>query len=158
MDVDRCVRCLPSALSSSYGPSNSIPFARILSFPKTLARKYRGRERDWRITVGNKTPRPVFCQHFSSVQMIAKKRNKDWERVQRLIDVQERLAFNLDEMITVVMTELHEEPYTLDEVYIVVRDGLAFFSCVSRDEANESPRRSLSERSRENGRTLRERG
>ncbi|EFN87572.1 N-acetylgalactosamine kinase [Harpegnathos saltator] len=51
-----------------------------------------------------------------AAQMIAKKRNKDWERVQRLIDVQERLAFNLDEMITVVMTELHEEPYTLDEI------------------------------------------
>lgn len=69
--------------------------------------------------------------------MIAKKRNKDWERVQRLIDVQERLAFNLDEMITVVMTELHEEPYTLDEVYIVVLsvtrhvESLSFV-CISR--------------------------
>jgi len=53
--------------------------------------------------------------------MIAKKRNMDWERVQRLIDIQERLALNLDEMVTVVMTELHEEPYTLDEVYIVTQ-------------------------------------
>lgn len=50
-------------------------------------------------------------------QMIAKKRNeKDWESVQKLIDIQERLAFELDEMVTVVMTDLHEEPYTLDEV------------------------------------------
>jgi len=53
--------------------------------------------------------------------MIAKKRNMDWERVQKLIDIQERLALNLDEMVTVVMTELHEEPYTLDEVYIVTQ-------------------------------------
>ena len=45
----------------------------------------------------------------------------DWERVQKLIDIQERLALNLDEMVTVVMTELHEEPYTLDEVYIVTQ-------------------------------------
>ncbi|KYN42244.1 N-acetylgalactosamine kinase [Trachymyrmex septentrionalis] len=51
-----------------------------------------------------------------AAQMIAKKRNMDWERVQRLIDIQERLALNLDEMVTVVMTELHEEPYTLDEI------------------------------------------
>ncbi|XP_032688245.1 N-acetylgalactosamine kinase [Odontomachus brunneus] len=51
-----------------------------------------------------------------AAQMVAKKRDKDWEHVQRLIDVQERLAFNLDEMITAVMTELHEEPYTLDEI------------------------------------------
>lgn len=43
----------------------------------------------------------------------------DWERVRRLIDIQERLALDLDEMVTAVMTELHEEPYTLDEVHIV---------------------------------------
>lgn len=51
--------------------------------------------------------------------MIAKKRNMDWEHVQRLIDIQERLTSDLDEMVTVVMTELHEEPYTLDEVHII---------------------------------------
>lgn len=51
--------------------------------------------------------------------MIAKKRNKDWEHVQKLIDIQERLAFDLDEMVTVVMTDLHEQSYTLDEVHIV---------------------------------------
>ncbi|XP_011873350.1 PREDICTED: N-acetylgalactosamine kinase isoform X2 [Vollenhovia emeryi] len=49
-------------------------------------------------------------------QLIAKKRNMDWERVQRLIDIQERLASDLDEMVTVVMAELHEEPYTIDEI------------------------------------------
>lgn len=52
--------------------------------------------------------------------MIAKKRNNDWEHVQRLVDIQEKLAFDLDEMVTVVMTDLHEQPYTLDEVRIVV--------------------------------------
>lgn len=51
--------------------------------------------------------------------MIAKKRNKDWECVQRLIDIQEELAFDLDKMVTVVMTDLHEEPYTFDEVHNV---------------------------------------
>ncbi|KAG5316128.1 GALK2 kinase, partial [Acromyrmex insinuator] len=51
-----------------------------------------------------------------NLRIIAKKRNMDWERVQRLIDIQERLALDLDEMVTVVMTELHEEPYTLDEI------------------------------------------
>ncbi|KAL0122457.1 hypothetical protein PUN28_007290 [Cardiocondyla obscurior] len=51
-----------------------------------------------------------------AAQVIAGKRNVDWQRVQRLIDVQERLALTLDEMVTVVMTELHEKPYTLDEI------------------------------------------
>ncbi|KAG5333616.1 GALK2 kinase, partial [Acromyrmex heyeri] len=51
-----------------------------------------------------------------AAQIIAKKRNMDWEQVQRLIDIQERLALDLDEMVIVVMTELHEEPYTLDEI------------------------------------------
>jgi hypothetical protein len=58
--------------------------------------------------------------------MIAKRRNKDWERVRRLIDIQECLTLDLDEMVTVVMTDLHEEPYTLDEVY-TVHVFLAFF-------------------------------
>ena len=48
--------------------------------------------------------------------MIARKRNKPWERVQRLIDVQESLGMTVDEMISVVTTDLHEEPYTLNEV------------------------------------------
>lgn len=62
--------------------------------------------------------------------MIAKKRNIDWENIQKLIDIQERLALDLDEMVTVVMTELHEEPYTLDEVYIVInKNGPRFFFC-----------------------------
>lgn len=57
----------------------------------------------------------------------------DWERVQRLIDIQERLASDLDEMVTVVMTDLHEEPYTLDEVHIVTQNkskGPRFLSSV----------------------------
>ncbi|CAK9829294.1 N-acetylgalactosamine kinase [Anthophora retusa] len=51
-----------------------------------------------------------------AAQMIAKKRNKPWERVQRLIDVQESLGVSLDEMVSVVTTELHEEPYTMSEI------------------------------------------
>jgi len=53
--------------------------------------------------------------------MIAKKRNMDWERVQKLIDIQEMLALDLNMMVTVVMTELHEEPYSLDEVYVILQ-------------------------------------
>ncbi|XP_071874680.1 N-acetylgalactosamine kinase isoform X1 [Bombus fervidus] len=51
-----------------------------------------------------------------AAQMIAKKRNKPWERVQRLIDVQESLGMSEDEMVSVVTTDLHEEPYTLNEI------------------------------------------
>ncbi|KAG7187611.1 hypothetical protein KM043_016673 [Ampulex compressa] len=56
--------------------------------------------------------RVVECR--LAAQMIAKKRNDDWENVQRLIDVQKGL--DLEEMIAVIMTDLHEEPYTLDEI------------------------------------------
>ncbi|XP_039309322.1 N-acetylgalactosamine kinase isoform X2 [Solenopsis invicta] len=51
-----------------------------------------------------------------AAQIIAKKKNIDWKHVQRLIDIQERLTSDLDEMVTIVMTELHKEPYTLDEI------------------------------------------
>ncbi|XP_011350236.1 N-acetylgalactosamine kinase-like isoform X2 [Ooceraea biroi] len=49
-------------------------------------------------------------------QMIAKKRNMDWELVRRLFDIQECLIYDLDEMVDVVKMNLHEEPYTLDEI------------------------------------------
>ncbi|XP_043673812.1 N-acetylgalactosamine kinase isoform X3 [Vespula pensylvanica] len=49
-------------------------------------------------------------------QIIAKKRNKNWESVRRLIDVQDRLGFSLEKMASVVMEDLHEEPYTIDEI------------------------------------------
>lgn len=68
----------------------------------------------------------------------------DWERVQRLIDIQERLASDLDEMVTVVMTDLHEEPYTLDEVHIVTQNKSKeprFLSCFStRAKSLDLPR------------------
>ncbi|XP_076650138.1 N-acetylgalactosamine kinase [Halictus rubicundus] len=51
-----------------------------------------------------------------AAQMIAKKRGKNWERVQRLIDVQEALGITVDEMVPVVTSDLHEEPYTLNEI------------------------------------------
>ncbi|XP_066581112.1 N-acetylgalactosamine kinase isoform X2 [Prorops nasuta] len=51
-----------------------------------------------------------------AAKMIAKKKNKDWEVVQKLIDVQERLEASLDEMVSIVISELHEEPYTIDEI------------------------------------------
>lgn len=51
-----------------------------------------------------------------AAQMIAKKRSKPWEHVLRLIDVQKSLGMSLDEMACVVTTELHEEPYTLNEI------------------------------------------
>lgn len=47
-----------------------------------------------------------------AAQMIAKKRNKPWEHVQRLIDIQESLNMSLNEMVSVITTDLHEEPYT----------------------------------------------
>lgn len=33
------------------------------------------------------------------------------------MDVQESLGLSLDEMVSVVTSELHEDPYTLDEVW-----------------------------------------
>ncbi|KZC08294.1 PREDICTED: N-acetylgalactosamine kinase [Dufourea novaeangliae] len=51
-----------------------------------------------------------------AAQIIAKKKNKDWEHVQRLIDIQEALDISVDEMVSVVTTDLHEEPYTLNEI------------------------------------------
>ncbi|KAK2580917.1 hypothetical protein KPH14_005986 [Odynerus spinipes] len=51
-----------------------------------------------------------------AAQMIAKKRNKDWENAKRLIDVQESLGFSYSEMVLVVLEDLHEEPYTFDEI------------------------------------------
>lgn len=48
--------------------------------------------------------------------MIAKKRGIPLERLRRLIDVQELLGMNLEEMVSVVTEDLHEEPYTMDEV------------------------------------------
>ncbi|XP_076286139.1 N-acetylgalactosamine kinase isoform X2 [Lasioglossum baleicum] len=51
-----------------------------------------------------------------AAQMIAKKRGKNWEHVQRLIDVQEALGITVDEMVPVVTSDLHEEPYTLIEI------------------------------------------
>ncbi|XP_071638796.1 N-acetylgalactosamine kinase-like [Temnothorax longispinosus] len=42
--------------------------------------------------------------------------SKYWESVQSLMAIQEILRLDLDEMVTVVMTELHEEPYTIDEI------------------------------------------
>ncbi|XP_035743214.1 N-acetylgalactosamine kinase-like isoform X1 [Vespa mandarinia] len=51
-----------------------------------------------------------------AAQIIAKKRNKNWESVRRLIDVQNRLGFSLEKMATIVMEDLHEEPYTIDEI------------------------------------------
>lgn len=51
-----------------------------------------------------------------AAQMIAKKRNKPWEHVQRLIDIQESLNMSLNEMVSVITTDLHEEPYTLSEI------------------------------------------
>ncbi|XP_076671567.1 N-acetylgalactosamine kinase isoform X1 [Andrena cerasifolii] len=51
-----------------------------------------------------------------AAQVIAKKCDHDWEHVQRLIQVQESLGLSLDEMVSVVTKDLHEEPYTLDEI------------------------------------------
>lgn len=49
-------------------------------------------------------------------QMMAKKRNKDWTNVKRLIDVQNLLGVGLTEMVSIVSEDLHEEPYTFDEI------------------------------------------
>ncbi|XP_015191540.1 PREDICTED: N-acetylgalactosamine kinase-like isoform X2 [Polistes dominula] len=53
---------------------------------------------------------------FHASQIIAKKRNKNWKSVMRLIDLQESLGFSLEEMVSVVMEDLHEEAYTMDEI------------------------------------------
>ncbi|XP_017885853.1 N-acetylgalactosamine kinase [Ceratina calcarata] len=51
-----------------------------------------------------------------AAQVIAKKRSKPWEHVLKLIDAQKSLGMSLDEMACVVTTDLHEEPYTLNEI------------------------------------------
>ncbi|XP_054012732.1 N-acetylgalactosamine kinase isoform X1 [Hylaeus anthracinus] len=51
-----------------------------------------------------------------AAQIIAKKKNKGWEHVQTLSDVQEALGISADEMVPVVTNNLHEEPYTLSEI------------------------------------------
>ncbi|XP_078041180.1 N-acetylgalactosamine kinase isoform X2 [Augochlora pura] len=58
--------------------------------------------------------RVVECK--LAAQMIAKKGNKNWENVKRLIDIQEALGISVYEMVAVVTTNLHEEPYTLNEI------------------------------------------
>ncbi|XP_034184246.2 N-acetylgalactosamine kinase isoform X1 [Osmia lignaria lignaria] len=65
-------------------------------------------------STGDFNLRVVEC-HLAAL-MIAKKRSIPLERVRRLIDVQEQLGMNLEEMVSVVTTDLHEEPYTMDEV------------------------------------------
>ncbi|XP_014218869.1 N-acetylgalactosamine kinase [Copidosoma floridanum] len=51
-----------------------------------------------------------------AAQIIAKKMGIDWHQVQKLIDVQELLKKNLEDMSTIVMKELHEEPYDCEEI------------------------------------------
>lgn len=48
--------------------------------------------------------------------MIANKRNMPLEQVKRLSDVQDFLKESLEEMASIVTADLHEEPYTMDEM------------------------------------------
>lgn len=50
------------------------------------------------------------------MQVIARKKDVDWRTVQKLIDVQKRLGKSLEELAAIVMADLHEEPYTHEEV------------------------------------------
>nr|XP_031827886.1 N-acetylgalactosamine kinase isoform X2 [Nomia melanderi] len=49
-------------------------------------------------------------------QIIAKKRDKNWESVRKLVDVQKALGLTVAEMVPVVTADLRAEPYTLNEV------------------------------------------
>ncbi|XP_015602041.1 N-acetylgalactosamine kinase isoform X2 [Cephus cinctus] len=51
-----------------------------------------------------------------AAQVIAKKRSCQWEYVKKLSDVQKQIGKNLEEMSAVAMEELHEEPYTFEEI------------------------------------------
>lgn len=48
---------------------------------------------------------------------MAKKRGcVQWTKIKRLSELQQALSANLDEMISLVESILHEEPYTKDEI------------------------------------------
>ncbi|XP_051172246.1 N-acetylgalactosamine kinase [Leptopilina boulardi] len=51
-----------------------------------------------------------------AAQILAKKRNVNWKTIQKLIDIQEGLKKNLKEMIEIVMADIKDEPYTLNEI------------------------------------------
>ncbi|XP_031827885.1 N-acetylgalactosamine kinase isoform X2 [Nomia melanderi] len=51
-----------------------------------------------------------------AAQIIAKKRDKNWESVRKLVDVQKALGLTVAEMVPVVTADLRAEPYTLNEV------------------------------------------
>lgn len=51
-----------------------------------------------------------------AAQVLAKKRNVNWKGIQKLIDIQDGLRKSLEEMAEIVMTDLKEEPYTLNEI------------------------------------------
>ncbi|XP_014222552.1 N-acetylgalactosamine kinase [Trichogramma pretiosum] len=51
-----------------------------------------------------------------AAKVLAKKRNADWQSVNKLIDVQKLLNKSLKEMADIVMTDLHNEPYSMTEI------------------------------------------
>nr|XP_003705628.1 PREDICTED: N-acetylgalactosamine kinase [Megachile rotundata]XP_012146161.1 PREDICTED: N-acetylgalactosamine kinase [Megachile rotundata] len=58
--------------------------------------------------------RVMECQ--LAALMIANKRNMPLEQVKRLSSVQDFLGASLEEMVSIVAADFHEEPYTMDEI------------------------------------------
>ncbi|XP_033223886.1 N-acetylgalactosamine kinase isoform X2 [Belonocnema kinseyi] len=67
-------------------------------------------------------------------QMIAKKRIVNWKAIQKLIDIQKRLGKSLEDMSEIVVMDLKEDPYSLDEIREVLEtsnEELATYSIKS---------------------------
>ncbi|XP_033223885.1 N-acetylgalactosamine kinase isoform X1 [Belonocnema kinseyi] len=69
-----------------------------------------------------------------AAQMIAKKRIVNWKAIQKLIDIQKRLGKSLEDMSEIVVMDLKEDPYSLDEIREVLEtsnEELATYSIKS---------------------------
>lgn len=58
--------------------------------------------------------RVVECR--LAAQVIAKKKNLDWQSLRKLSEIQEALKYDVKEMLTCVKELLHSEPYTKEEI------------------------------------------
>ncbi|XP_011494842.1 PREDICTED: N-acetylgalactosamine kinase isoform X1 [Ceratosolen solmsi marchali] len=66
-----------------------------------------------------------------AAQIIAKKNNIDWCNVPKLIDVQKCLNKTLEEMTAIVMANLKEEHYTLEEICQILETSLDELKVIS---------------------------
>ncbi|XP_043286758.1 N-acetylgalactosamine kinase isoform X2 [Venturia canescens] len=71
-----------------------------------------------------------------AAQVIAKLRDEKWQDIEKLSDLQDKLVKSHDEMARLVLSDLHEEPYSLDELCEILettQQNLESKSLVVRD-------------------------